>query len=133
MDTPAYQGTILGALMPLEELFRNVKVVLTDGTPYFPDVIHELCPQAVHQLCLIHIMRNLFKFLQPFEQQYRQGRRQTAKARECFNLKQATHNFRVNKLKKLHQQVRYWESQRFTLQQQYNMRSFGQGNPSTIS
>ena len=127
MDTPAYQGTILGALMPLEELFRNVKVVLTDGTPYFPDVIHGLCPQAVHRLCLIHIMRNLFKFLQPFEQQYRQGRRQTAKARECFNLKQATHDFRVNKLKKLHQQVRYWESQQFTLQQQYNMQSSAKG------
>ena len=54
MDSPAYQGTILAALMPLEALFRNVKIVLTDGAPYFPDVIHELCPQTVHQLCLIH-------------------------------------------------------------------------------
>ena len=87
----------------------------------------------VHQLCLIHIMRNLFKFLQPFEQQYRQGRRQIAKARESFNLKQETHDFRADKLKKLHQQVRYWESQRSTLQQQYGVQSFGQENPSTIS
>ena len=121
MDSPAYQGTILAALMPLEALFRNVKIVLTDGAPYFPDVIHELCPQAVHQLCLIHIMRNLFKFLQPFEQQYCQGRRQIAKARESFNLKQETHDFRADKLKKLHQQIRYWESQRSTLQQQYGV------------
>ena len=119
--------TILAALMPLEALFRNVKIVLTDGAPYFPDVIHELCPQAVHQLCLIHIMRNLFKFLQPFEQQYRQGRRQIAKARESFNLKQETHDFRADKLKKLHQQVRYWESQRSTLQQQYGVQSSVKG------
>ncbi len=72
-------------------------------------------------------MRNLFKFLQPFEQQYRQGRRQIAKARESFNLKQETHDFRADKLKKLHQQVRYWESQRSTLQQQYGVQSSVKG------
>ena len=97
------------------------------AAPYFPDVIHELCPQAVHQLCLIHIMRNLFKFLQPFEQQYRQGRKQTAKARVMFNLKQETHDLRANKLKKLHQQIGYWESQRSALQQQYGVQFSAKG------
>jgi len=62
--------TILAALMPFQALFSKVRVILTDGAPYYPEVSHLLCPQAVHQLCLIHIIRNLFKLLQPAEQQY---------------------------------------------------------------
>ena len=40
-------------LSPLREVLKNVILVITDGSPYFPEVVKKLCPDAFHQTCLI--------------------------------------------------------------------------------
>lgn len=35
------------------------KVVITDGSPLYPDVLAELWPDAEHQLCVFHVMQDL--------------------------------------------------------------------------
>ncbi len=36
------------ALRPLKDMLMDVKVVLTDGAVYFPNIIQDLCPNSLH-------------------------------------------------------------------------------------
>lgn len=54
-------STIINALKPLKHLFQKVEIVFTDGAPYYPDVVNIVFPNAVHFICLLHVLRNLNK------------------------------------------------------------------------
>ena len=106
------KNALLDVLLPLKELFKNVKLVLTDGAPYFPEVIQELCPQAQHQRCLIHIMRDLFPKLQNSKKAWHHALKNWHNALEEIKDLTAHHKARGIHFKKLHQQERYWKAKR---------------------
>lgn len=103
---------ILDLLMPYQDLFRNVKVVLTDGATYYPEVIKTLCPDAKHQRCLIHIIRKLFPFVEPTETLLHQAITVTQDAKAALQHHSAQHSERCAQLKKFRQQITYWEQKR---------------------
>jgi transposase len=41
----------------------KVRVVVTDGSALYPDLVAELWPQAEHQLCVFHVMQDLNKLI----------------------------------------------------------------------
>jgi transposase-like protein len=50
----------------LRNLQRNglkVRVVVTDGSALYPDLVAELWPHAEHQLCVFHVMQDLNKLI----------------------------------------------------------------------
>jgi len=103
---------ILDALMPVQDLFLNVRLVLTDGAPYFPEIVKELCPLAKHQLCLIHVMRGLFPHIRPIQAIYKAESEKLKRFKS--NLKKKTHNIKAKRyeLKKLKQRDKYWINSR---------------------
>lgn len=106
------EQAILNLLFPYRDLFRNIQVVLTDGALYYPNVVKILCPRAIHQTCLIHIMRKLFPFLLSFEKQFATSRKYTSEKREEFRTVKEQHNDRLSQLKCFQGQIHYWEKQR---------------------
>ncbi len=61
---------IVAALKPLRKVLQKVQVVLTDGAKYFPKVVKTLCPHAVHQICLVHVMRSVHANLRKLREPY---------------------------------------------------------------
>jgi transposase-like protein len=90
---------ILQALAPIQHLFLGVMLVLTDGAPYFPEVIKELCPNAKHQICLIHIMRGLYPLIRPFQAHYMKVQRMLSETKAKLKKKQAQFKVRQKTLK----------------------------------
>jgi transposase-like protein len=113
---------ILDLLMPYQDLFRNVKVVLTDGALYYPEVIKTLCPNAKHQRCLIHIIRKLFPFVEPTESQLKQAIKVTQEATANFQHHITQHKERGIQLKKFRQQITYWEQKRTAFRKLHHIR-----------
>lgn len=97
---------IINALIHSNINFNNVKLVLTDGATYFPDVIKTVFPNAKHQICLVHVMRNLSSELRKLKEPY-------TKAKE--KRKEITEKIK-NLIKKLKE--RYYKKK--LLKQQYN-------------
>jgi transposase-like protein len=112
---------ILDLLMPYQDLFRNVKVVLTDGATYYPEVIKTLCPDAKHQRCLIHIIRKLFPFVEPTETLLHQAMTVTQEAKTALEHYNGQHGERAPQLKRFRQQITYWERKRAALRQQHHI------------
>ena len=99
---------ILDALMPIQDLFLNVRLVLTDGAPYFPEIVKELCPLAKHQLCLIHIMRGLFQYLRPIQAIYKTKSKKLKQFNKNLDKTISKIDKKRYKLKKYKQQEKYW-------------------------
>jgi transposase-like protein len=107
---------IIKAMAPLKDLFENVQLVLTDGAPYFPDVIKEICPNAQHQRCLIHILRNLYPFIIPQRQAFIGAMKKVSKAKAIYQAHKENHAIRLRELDALKHQERYWEKKRTNIQ-----------------
>lgn len=115
---------ILNALASKRELFYNVVLVLTDGAPYFPEVIKELCPFAKHQQCLIHVMRNLYPHLRPIQGKFRKAQTKL----QALHLSLKEKNLKLkgvrSNLKKWKQKDSYWIQKREKLHIRLNIRRY---------
>ena len=106
------ESALIAALTPLKELFCNVKLVLTDGAPYFPNVVKDICPNAKHQRCLIHILRNLYPHILSQRQAYYGALKKVQKTRKNYNESIANHEQRLKRLNALKKQLQYWKNKR---------------------
>jgi transposase-like protein len=108
--------TLVTALTPFKELFQYVKLVLTDGATYFPEVIKEIFPNAKQQRCLIHILRNLYPHLIPQRQIYFGAIKKEQKAQANYQDLKAIHEERLKKKDALKHQLKYWKKNRIETQ-----------------
>lgn len=53
------KGHMRRFLKNLKDWGLRPRVVITDGSPLYPDVLAELWPAAEHQLCVFHVMQDL--------------------------------------------------------------------------
>jgi transposase-like protein len=115
---------ILDALVSKRELFYDTILVLTDGAPYFPEVVKELCPFAKHQTCLIHVMRNLYPHLRPLQSRFKKSQATLKAARRKLR-KQEHHleDARYN-LKKQKQRESYAFQKRENMHTRFNIRKY---------
>jgi len=117
-------GTIKKALLPFTDLFEKVKLVMTDGATYFPEVLNEIFPNATHQICLIHVMRNLYRKLEPYIQDYKNASiilKETRKQIENY-----TKSIDVKRviIKKLIQKLYYWINKRDNLRKEFGIKAY---------
>ncbi len=115
---------ILNALASKRELFYNVVLVLTDGAPYFPEVVEELCPFAKHQQCLIHVMRNLYPHLRPVQGKFRKAQAKLHALRLSLKEKKLKLKSVKNTLKKWKQKDSYWTQKRENAHIRLNIRRY---------
>ncbi|MBD3338406.1 MAG: hypothetical protein GF353_04825 [Candidatus Lokiarchaeota archaeon] len=106
------KDTILDQLRPIRALLKNVKLVMTDGAPYFPAVVEELCPNARHQICLVHVMRGLHAHLRPHKTEYVGKLREFQSATEAVRKNDAKMRNKRYSRKKLRQKLKYWKAKR---------------------
>jgi transposase-like protein len=99
---------ILDALASKRELFQNAILVLTDGAPYFPEVVKELCPLAKHQQCLIHVMRTLYPHLRPVQASYRKAQKKLSRLHLTLSDEKMILMETKYSLKKWKQMESYW-------------------------
>jgi transposase-like protein len=118
---------IIKLMSPLKDLFQNVKLVLTDGAPYFPDVIKEICPNAKHQRCLIHILRNIFPFIVPQRQAYMHSLQKVSKTQATYRDHETDHENRLKSLDALKHQLKYWKNKRITTQKILGVKRYQKG------
>ncbi len=111
LKTRSKQG-ILEALASKRELFYNAILVLTDGAPYFPEVVKELCPLAKHQQCLIHVMRNLYPHLRPVQGRYKKAQKKLSRLIRTLDNKKIMLGEIQYSLKKWKQKESYWLKKR---------------------
>ena len=99
---------ILKALESVQSMFTEIMLVLTDGAPYFPEVVADLCPHAIHQICLVHVLRGLFKSLRSTQTPYKAAKKILNQIRtKQYDLKNTVQN-RCQNLKKYKQKLKYW-------------------------
>jgi len=115
---------ILDTLASKRELFYNVVLVLTDGAPYFPEVVKELCPFAKHQQCLIHVMRNLYPHLRPVQGKFRKAQTKLQALRLCLKEKKLKLKGVKSNLKKWKQKDSYWTQKRENAHIRLNIRRY---------
>ncbi len=115
---------ILDALASKRELFYNVVLVLTDGAPYFPEVVEELCPFAKHQQCLIHVMRNLYPHLRPVQGKFRKAQAKLQALRLSLKEKKLKLKGVKSTLKKWKQKDSYWTQKRENAHIRLNIRRY---------
>jgi len=114
-------------LSSLRELLKNVILVITDGAPYFPEVVKNLCPDAFHQICLIHVMRGLYTFLKTYKTTYQE------KLRTYQSLIKKLKNSTIKKKdkrytrKKLLQKLNYWIQKRRNSREAYGVTPYQKG------
>lgn len=111
LKTRSKQG-ILDALASKRELFYNAVLVLTDGAPYFPEVVKELCPMAKHQQCLIHVMRNLCPHLRPVRGKFKKAQAKLTALRLSLGERKLKLQEVKYELKKWKQKETYWFQKR---------------------
>lgn len=118
---------IIRVMSPFKDLFKGVKLVLTDGAPYFPKVIKEICPNARHQRCLIHILRNLYPFLLPQEQNYKTGLKKVNAAKNTHTNHKHEHEIRLKYLDALKHKLIYWKNRRSNMQTTLGVKRYQKG------
>jgi transposase-like protein len=118
------ESALIAALTPLKDLFWNVKLVLTDGAPYFPKVVKEICPNAKLQRCLIHILRNLYPHILPQRQAYYGALKKVQKTRVIYLESLANHEQRLKKLNALKKQLKYWKDKRLMTQARLGVKKY---------
>jgi len=116
--------TIKRALKPFQEIMDRVDLVLTDGAPYFPEVVHAIFPNARHQTCLVHVMRGLFKKLQPIQKNYRSYKTKVKELRKKIFEMQSNIRERAYNLKCIKQRIRYHEYKRAELRIQLGIKPY---------
>ena len=114
-------------LSPLRELLKNIKLVMTDGAPYFPEVAKNLCPEAFHQICLVHVMRGLYPYLQAYKTKYHEDLRTYKSANEALLSNQLKKKEKRYTQKKLVQKLKYWEQRRRETREKYNVVPYQKG------
>jgi transposase-like protein len=122
--TARTKENILALLMPNQELFDKVQVVLTDGALYYPEVIKTLCRNAIHQTCLIHVIRKLFPFIDSSESQYLQALHNTTDERKELTKTLDQHKDRQSNVKCFREKIRYWEKKRAEFLTQNNLNAY---------
>lgn len=115
---------ILDALESKRELFYNCILVLTDGAPYFPEVVHELCPFAKHQQCLIHVMRNLYPCLRSVQSKFRCAQVKFTGLNHSLKEKNQKLNDVKVSFKKWKQKKSYWIKKRENLFIMHNIHPY---------
>lgn len=114
-------------LSPLQEVLKNVILVITDGAPYFPEVVKKLCPDAFHQTCLIHVMRGLYPYLQPYKTNYQEKLRTYQSSTEMLqNVKMKKKEKRYSR-KKLLQKLNYWKQKRRNTREKHGVTPYQKG------
>ncbi len=114
-------------LSPLRKLLKNVILVITDGAPYFPEVVKKLCPDAFHQICLIHVMRGLYTYLQTYKTNYQEKLRiYQSSAKTLQNTKMKKKEKRYFR-KKLLQKLNYWKQKRRNTGETYGVTPYQKG------
>ncbi|MHA1292949.1 MAG: transposase [Promethearchaeota archaeon] len=114
-------------LSPLRELLKNVILVITDGASYFLENVKKLCPDAFHQICLIHVMRGLYTYLQTYKTNYQE------KLRTYQSLIKTQKNIKMKKKekrysrKKLLQKLNYWKQKRRNSRDAYRVTPYQKG------
>ncbi|MBD3254049.1 MAG: hypothetical protein GF383_03110 [Candidatus Lokiarchaeota archaeon] len=106
------KDAILDQLRPIRALLKSVKLAMTDGAPYFPAVVKELCPNARHQICLVHVMRGLYAHLRPHKTEYLEKLREFQSATEAVRKNDAKKRNKRYSRKKLRQKLKYWKAKR---------------------
>lgn len=84
------KDVIIEQLCPLHPLLQNVTLVLTDGAPYFPAVVKEVCPNVGHQICLLHVMRGLYPHLSSYKTEYTERLRSFQDIQQAVKRKEAS-------------------------------------------
>ena len=106
------EEVIFNQLKPLQKILKNVILVMTDGASYFPEVAKKSCPDAFHQICLIHVLRGLYVYLTPYKTSYTQKLRTyqllTKNLQENKKKKEEKRYMR----KKLLGKLKYWKQKR---------------------
>lgn len=121
------EDTILAQLRPLRHLLKDAKLVLTDGASYFPAVVKELCPDARHQLCLIHVMRGLYPHLRPYKAEYTDKLRKFQSASEAVRRNDEKKRNKRYSRKKLLQKLKYWNTKRKKARARLGVRPYQKG------
>ena len=103
---------IINALNSLDIDFNNVKLVLTDGAPYFPKVIQTVFPHAKHQICLVHVMRTLSSELRKLKEPYTKTKEKRKEISEKIKKEKEKQSERIYNNKLLKQQYDYNETER---------------------
>ena len=106
---------LIKSLEPFKDQLGNILLVLTDGATYFPDVVSSIWPQAVHQICLVHVIRNLFRPMRAGRIPYSEAKKKVQKIRRKMGRLEQTTRERCHRLKNLQHQVKYWEKTRLKL------------------
>lgn len=119
--------TILNVLLPYRSMFSRVNLILTDGAPYFPEVVHELCPRASHQICLIHVMRNLYKKLMPYQKALKEKQAMINELKRKINEFSEAIKERRYKLKCLRQKHGYHVKKRNQIRQKLGINPYQRG------
>jgi len=114
-------------LSPLRELLTNVKLVTTDGAPYFPEVVNNLCPEAFHQICLVHVMRGLYPYLQDYKTKYHEHLKACKSVNKALLSNQSKKKEKRYTRKKLVQKLKYWEERRRKAREKYDVRPYQKG------
>ena len=118
---------ILDQLRPIASLLKNAKLVMTDGAPYFPAVVKELCPNARHQICLVHVMRGLYAHLRPHKTGYMDKLREFQSATEAVRKNDAKKRNKRYSRKKLRQKLKYWKVKRKKARTERGVRTYQKG------
>lgn len=118
------KDTIIKALLPYKDLFKNIKLVLTDGAPYFPEVVNELFPIAQHQTCLVHVLRGLFKNFEPFKREFQLSQEITKKYRKKIRVLKISSKKREYKLKKLKHNMKYNLDKRYKIHRDLGIKPY---------
>ena len=112
------------ALESIRHILRNVKVVLTDEAPYFSAIVKDFCPNALHQICLVHVMRNIKAEVEKLKSPYLSVLKKYKVIRKrLHNIGEKVHEKRYN-LKKLKQRRRYRERQRSVMHAKLGIRPY---------
>jgi len=121
------EETIVAELNPIQEHLKNVSLVLTDGAPYFPGVVKSICPDARHQLCLIHVMRGLYKYLQPFKTEFQERLSTLQHVRQAIKRLEMKKHERQYTRKKLLQKLKYWKRKRTRARNKFGVSAYQKG------
>ena len=121
------EAVISEQLSPLKEILRNVKLVMTDGASYFPEVVKNLCPDAFHQICLVHVLRGLYPYLQGYKTKYHEELRTYQSVNKALlSNKLKTKEKRYTR-KKIVQKLNYWKQRRSETREKYNIIPYQKG------
>lgn len=111
--------TIINALQPLKHLFQKVEIVFTDGASYYPEVVKEVFPNAIHFICLLHVIRNLNKRAFPKKKNHQNAIKKYRKHQlKTPELKQKLKERRYKK-QLFEKQINYYFKKREILREQY--------------